>query len=187
MEWVPVVQAVTIANVGPFRPSMIESWPEIMLMIEPGTKNGDIRRGPRFVYSAWFSSISGRPPMPEPTIAPMRSAFASLISSPLSRTAWMLAAIPKWMKVSKCRASFAGMYWAMSKPLTSPAICAGNADASKRVIRSMPERPATRFSQAEERSLPTGLTMPRPVMTTRRRLKMLSSGRPSGISPCCAR
>ena len=27
---------------------MIETWPEIMLMIDAGTKNGEIRRGPRF-------------------------------------------------------------------------------------------------------------------------------------------
>ena len=34
-----------------------------------------------------------------------------------------------------------------SKPFTSPAICDGNADASKRVIRVMPERPARMFAQ----------------------------------------
>ncbi len=44
-------------------------------MIEPGTKNGEMRRGPRLaMYSTWVSSILGRPPMPEPTITPMRSA-----------------------------------------------------------------------------------------------------------------
>src|SRR5690606_40349669 len=62
----PVVQAVTIERFGPLSPYMIDSWPEIMLMIEPGTKNGDMRRTPRLRYSAWVSSIRGSPPMPEP-------------------------------------------------------------------------------------------------------------------------
>jgi hypothetical protein len=44
-----------------------------MLMIEAGTKNGEMRRGPRSRYSLCVSSISGRPPMPEPTMTPMRS------------------------------------------------------------------------------------------------------------------
>ena len=47
-------------------------------MIEAGTKNGVIRRGPRFSSSALVSSISGRPPMPEPTRQPMRSASSWL-------------------------------------------------------------------------------------------------------------
>ena len=62
-----------MARFGPWKPNMIETWPEIMLMIEAGTKNGVIRRGPRFSSSALVSSISGRPPMPEPTRQPMRS------------------------------------------------------------------------------------------------------------------
>ena len=72
-----MVQAVTIARFGPWKPNMIETWPEIMLMIDAGTKNGVIRRGPRFSSSALVSSISGRPPMPEPIRQPMRSASSS--------------------------------------------------------------------------------------------------------------
>ena len=73
---------------------MIDTWPETMLTIEPGTKNGEIRRGPRFVYSAWFSSIIGRPPMPEPTITPTRSGSTVSAVRPASRTAWAEAAMP---------------------------------------------------------------------------------------------
>src|SRR5690606_22952034 len=62
------------------------------------------------------------------------------------------------------------MYCATSKSRTSPAKRVGNAEASKRLMAEMPERPATRFAQALGTSLPTGLTMPSPVMTTRRRL-----------------
>ena len=56
----------------------------------------------------------------------------------------------------------------MSKPFTSPAMCALNALGSKREIRPIPDRPQTILSQAVAMSLPTGLTMPRPVITTRR-------------------
>ena len=63
-------------------------------MIEAGTKNGLILRGPRLVSSACVSSIIGKPPIPEPTMTPMRSAFASVTSNPLSCIACIPAAIP---------------------------------------------------------------------------------------------
>jgi hypothetical protein len=49
MQCKPVVQAVTMARLGPVKPYLIDRWPEIMLMIEAGTKNGEMRRGPRSV------------------------------------------------------------------------------------------------------------------------------------------
>src|SRR3546814_4207220 len=64
--------------------------------------------------------------------------------------------------------SFAGIQTLGSKSRTSPAIRVANAEASKLVIGPMPERPLTMLSQAEARSLPTGDTMPMPVITTRR-------------------
>src|SRR5215213_3232029 len=45
MQCKPVVQAVTMARFGPLRPYLIDRCPEIMLMIEAGTKNGLILRG----------------------------------------------------------------------------------------------------------------------------------------------
>ena len=45
---VPVVHAVTNAMLGPLRPYMIDRLPDIMFMILPGTKNGEILRGPPF-------------------------------------------------------------------------------------------------------------------------------------------
>jgi hypothetical protein len=92
------VHAVTIARFGPWKPNMIETWPEIMLMIDAGTKNGVIRRGPRFSSSALVSSMSGRPPIPEPIRQPTRSASSapscSLVGIPESRIAWIDAASP---------------------------------------------------------------------------------------------
>src|SRR4051812_49654687 len=42
MAWVDVVHAVTTPRFGPFRLYLIDRCPEIMLMIEAGTKNGEI-------------------------------------------------------------------------------------------------------------------------------------------------
>ena len=78
-------------------------------MIEPGIRNGETRRGPRFSSSVWLSSIIGRPPMPDPITQPMRSRLASVTSMPLSLIACTDAAMPKWMKVSIRRASFGDM------------------------------------------------------------------------------
>ena len=90
----PVVQAVTTARLGPFMPNMIDRLPEIMLMMVPGMKKGEILRGPPPRKSLCVSSIIGSPPMPEPMLMPMRSALASVTSMPESRIAWMPAAMP---------------------------------------------------------------------------------------------
>ena len=86
MQCRPVVQAVTIARFGPLKPYLIETWPEIMLMIEAGTKNGEIAaRAAVRPARPCVSSISGRPPMPEPMLQPMRSASSSASASPVGR------------------------------------------------------------------------------------------------------
>jgi hypothetical protein len=75
-------------------PYMMDMCPEIMLMIEAGTKNGEMRRGPRSTNSPCVSSMRGSPPMPEPMLTPMRSAFASVTCRPQSFQAWIAAARP---------------------------------------------------------------------------------------------
>ena len=45
MACVEVVHAVTVAMFGPVSLNWIETWPEIMLMMLPGTKNGEMRFG----------------------------------------------------------------------------------------------------------------------------------------------
>ena len=45
MACVEVVHAVTVARFGPVSLKLIETWPEIMLMMLPGTKNGEMRFG----------------------------------------------------------------------------------------------------------------------------------------------
>jgi len=52
MQCADVVHAVTIARFGPFRPNMIDRFPDTMLMMVPGMKNGEILRGPPF-WTSW--------------------------------------------------------------------------------------------------------------------------------------
>jgi 3-oxoacyl-(acyl-carrier-protein) synthase len=89
-----VVQAETMETLGPLAPYRIEMRPATMLMMVPGTKNGDRRRGPLAIISRMFSSIIGSPPMPEPTTTPTRSALDSSIASPASSSAIFVAASP---------------------------------------------------------------------------------------------
>ncbi len=94
IECRPVVQAETMAKLGPCRPNMMDTLPAIMLMMAPGIRKGEMRRGPRVRISSWLSSIIGRPPMPEPTMQPMRSRLASVTAMPESRIACTEAATP---------------------------------------------------------------------------------------------
>src|SRR5512144_986901 len=83
------------------------------------------------------------------------------------------------MKVSMCRAPFAGMYSSTLKPFTSPANLQAKFDASNLVMLAMPVRPASRLAQPSATVLPTGLTSPSPVTTTRRRV--IRAGLRSGL------
>ena len=157
---------------------MIDTFPEIMLMIVPGMKNGEMRRGPCSESVRAPSSIIGSPPIPDPMFTPMRSAFASVAWMPASAIASIAAAVPKCRNRSKRRASLTGRYLLTSKPFTSPAICEANWAGSKRVMRVMPGRPARTFAQASLTPIPTGLTMPSPVTTTLR----LDNSAPSEVT-----
>jgi len=46
MACAPVEHAVTTAWFGPFRPCVIDTYPDARLISRPGMKNGDNRRGP---------------------------------------------------------------------------------------------------------------------------------------------
>ena len=72
------------------------------------------------------------------------------------------------MLFSPRRAAFASIQSAALKSLTSPASFASYGLASKWVISASPDWPRIRFDQAVSLSLPTGLTTPTPVTTTRR-------------------
>jgi hypothetical protein len=63
-----------------------------------------------------------------------------------------------------------------SKPLTSAAMRVGNPLASKLRISAAPLRAASSESQVEATSLPAGVTIPMPVIATRRRSVIAFSG-----------
>ena len=65
----PVVQAVTMARFGPFMPYLIEMLPAASLTMRPVMKKGEMTLGlpPLSTYFLCVSSMSGRPPIPEPT------------------------------------------------------------------------------------------------------------------------
>src|SRR6266566_7440447 len=66
------------------------------------------------------------------------------------------------------RISFLGITASASKSRTSPPILASTREGSKEVIRRIPLRPAFMQSQVVRASLPSGVTAPMPVTTTRR-------------------
>src|SRR5688572_2335540 len=75
------------------------------------------------------------------------------------------------------------MYASGSKSFASPPIVVSRPAVSKRVIGPMPLRPASMPSQVFVTESPSGVIMPRPVTTTRRRspLRMDSSLRARGV------
>ncbi len=88
------------------------------------------------------------------------------MTSPESSKAIIPAATAYWMKRSIFLTSFFSIRSAGSKSGTSPAILTGKAEASKRVISRMPERPSIAPAHDLSRPVPNGLTMPNPVIAT---------------------
>ena len=109
MQWAPVAQAVTTVRFGPRRPNMMLTWPLAMFAISMGMKNGLTLSGPRSSNVLCWASSVYMPPMPEPTITPMRSAFSGVTSSFASSSASLEAAMAKWRKRSILRTSLFGM------------------------------------------------------------------------------
>src|SRR3990170_6840135 len=60
------------------------------------------------------------------------------------------------------------MYWTGSKPFTSQAKSTAKPSVSNCVIGPAPDAPAISAAQLDSTSLPSGVTAPRPVMTTLR-------------------
>src|SRR5229473_4365882 len=139
-----------------------------------GTKNGDTRLGPFSNRARAFSSNVWSPPVPVPTMAPtrFRSILSQLFARHASVTACSAAPTANCANRSKRRTSFLSRNRPGSKPLTSHANFTGLCTGSNRVIGPAPERPATRPSQVLCTSVPRGVTNPRPVIATRRVMRL---------------
>src|SRR5881397_2343953 len=139
-----------------------------------GTKNGDTRLGPFSNRARAFSSKVCSPPVPVPTMAPMRfrSTLSQLLARHASVTACSAAPTANCANRSKRRTSFLSRNRVGSNPFTSHANFTGLCAGSKRVIGPAPERPATRPSQVLCTFVPRGVTNPRPVIATRRFMRL---------------
>jgi hypothetical protein len=144
-----------------------------MLMIDAGTKNGEMRRGPRLTIFACVCSIIGSPPMPEPMFTPTRvassSPSASPVGSPLSAMACDGRGQPEVDEAVHVPGFLLGDVVADVEALDLAGEPAARLAGSNWVMWSMPGLPASRLAQDSATVLPTGLTQPRPVTTTRRR------------------
>src|SRR5262245_7514417 len=169
MAWVAVAQAEQVATLGPRNLWNMLNRPEAILRISIGIMNGESRPGPLFKRIECCSAVVSRPPIPEPMKTPIWSRSTLFKSRPESIRACHAACTPNWAKRSERRASLGeGKAGEASKCFTSPAICVSKGAGSKCVIRSMPHWPARRFCHKVSTSLPSGVTAPKPVMTTRR-------------------
>jgi hypothetical protein len=63
--------ADTIEILGPCKLYLIATFPDAILIIAPGTKNGEIFLGPLSLRIKALSSIVPKPPMPEPIETPI--------------------------------------------------------------------------------------------------------------------
>ena len=94
------------------------------------------------------------------------SAFASVMASPESARASLVATRANWTQRSRRRDSLAPKWSLASNPFTSAAKWVSMSDESNWVIGPTPERPAIRLCQVAGALLPSGLTAPTPVITT---------------------
>ncbi len=107
------------------------------------------------------------PPMPVAKITPARSETTSGV--PASAQASEPAAIAYCEKRSVRRASFVSRKSVATKSGTSPATVTGRSEVSNCVIVRTPLRPDVMPVQKSSTPVPTGVTGPMPVTTTRGR------------------
>ncbi len=91
MALAALAHAVATAVLGPCKPYWIDRYPLAALTIIFGTRNADTRSGPFSSSRCNCSSISCKPPMPEPIMTPQRNGSSLEKSKPLWRTASMPA------------------------------------------------------------------------------------------------
>src|SRR6266550_239492 len=139
-----------------------------------GTKNGETRLGPFSNRARAFCSNVSRPPVPVPTMAPtrFRSTLSQLLVRHASVTACSAAPTANCANRSYRRTSFLSRNFPGSKPFTSHANFTGLCTGSNRVMGPAPERPASRPSHVLWTFVPNGVTSPRPVIATRRAIRL---------------
>ena len=163
----PLAHAVLTHRLTPRQPVSIAIMPAAMFGMIIGTVSGANLPGPRVRNTSCSVSSMSKPPMPEPTITATSSRPSS--GSAAWRTASIAATSASWVKRAERRTVLESSRLSASRSSTSPAMRLRSAEASKRVIGPMPERPAFSASQNTGTPVPTGAATPRPVTTTRGR------------------
>src|SRR6266508_3204374 len=132
-----------------------------------GTVKGETRSGPLVCSTFSLASRELIPPMPVANSTPV-SSLSTLPSIPESCQASRAAVMANWLERSSRRASLAPSATVGSKSVHSAATLDGTTSATTRVTGRTPERPAVMASQYALTPIPTGVTAPIPVTTTRR-------------------
>src|SRR5690606_35809175 len=148
----------------------MDTSPEAMSAMNMGTKNGLIRCGPRSSMMRACSSNVRIPPIPLPMITPIRSRWRRAhwqVRAASGRACWAPARA-NGANRSVRRTSFRSRYCSGSKPFTSHAKRTSKSSVTSNcVIGPAPLLPSSKAFHVVGTSLPTGVTSPTPVTTTR--------------------
>ena len=169
MALLPVAQAVTMEIEGPL--ALIAEWrsvPPAMLMIMPGTKKGDTRRGPFSIRT--FCSSARRCPCRRCRSQSRRrcaggAGYLRYRSPPRPgrprpwHTGQNTSNLPD-LRPFPCTATGSKSFTSAGQPSPCSRV------VSKWVMGPMPHLPFFKLSQKVGTSLPMGVTQPMPVMTT---------------------
>src|SRR5919112_1737174 len=176
MASAPDAQAETGVCTPARAPTARPTFAEGPFGISMGTVCGETRRTPFSLSTSYWSSRVVTPPMPEAMTAPSRSGSTpgsspALPLKPASAHASLAATSANCAERSRRRACGRGM-----TSVGSTAICAAMrtaCSAAHSCVRGLtPERPATRPSQVEAASPPSGVVAPIPVTTTVRLVEL---------------
>ena len=168
IAWAPLEQADTTLYIWPWRPNFIDTAAAAAFGICAGIPSGDIRAGPRSRSTSCWSSIVWMPPIPVARMQPSRiGSYGSSPSQPASAIASPAATTASCEKRSSRRISLTDSSSLGSKSVHAPA-------PSK-----IPHSPAAQRAYSASAPTPSGVTAPRPVITTLRRIGRSSSPRRS--------
>ena len=148
-------------------------------------------RSPFAAASCWTCASSSKvtPIIPVPTTQPQRVDVSGPGRIPASSKACAAATSAKRCErfaiLSSLRSPMARSTRSGERPLTSAAIRTGKPLASKLLIGATPLRAASNADHVAATSLPAGVTSPRPVIATRRRL--MAALAPAGPLRCAPR
>src|SRR6266516_3325667 len=167
MAWLDAAQAVVVQKFGPRRPNAMAICPAAAFGMSWGTVKGETRSGPLVCSTLSLASRELIPPMPVANSTPV-SSLSTLPSILESSQASRAAVVANWLNRSSRRACLAPSATVGSKSVHSASTFDGTSSGSTRVSGPTPERPAVMASQYALTPIPTGVTAPIPVTTTRR-------------------